>query len=135
VLSLKQQTAGRHVAPHGHIILILSTPVFALTPKCCVLIVLTNCIVFGLTRPGLKLKIPPLQTIKSWTTHKYITEYALEYSLVAGFKIVKQRVWLSSNFHVHVLKQDVFTLNYSFIPSHLTNCQCHFPFTSILKFW
>jgi hypothetical protein len=30
--SLKQQSAGRHVAPLGHIILIPSQPVFALTP-------------------------------------------------------------------------------------------------------
>ena len=30
--SLKQQSAARHVAPLGHIILILSQPVFALSP-------------------------------------------------------------------------------------------------------
>ena len=30
--SLKQQSADRHVAPLGHIILIPSQPVFALTP-------------------------------------------------------------------------------------------------------
>jgi hypothetical protein len=30
--SLKQQSAGRHLAPHGHIILIPSQPVFALSP-------------------------------------------------------------------------------------------------------
>ena len=30
--SLKQQTADRHVAPAGHIILIPSQPVFALSP-------------------------------------------------------------------------------------------------------
>ena len=30
--SLKQQSLGRHVAPLGHIILILSQPVFALSP-------------------------------------------------------------------------------------------------------
>jgi len=30
--SLKQQSAGRHAAPLGHIILILSLPVFVLTP-------------------------------------------------------------------------------------------------------
>jgi hypothetical protein len=35
--SLKQQSVGRHVAPLGHIILIPSQPVFALTPWCCVL--------------------------------------------------------------------------------------------------
>jgi len=30
--SLKQQSAGRHIAPLGHIILIPSQPVFALSP-------------------------------------------------------------------------------------------------------
>ena len=35
--SLKQQSANRHIAPLGHIILIPSQPVFALSPKCCVL--------------------------------------------------------------------------------------------------
>jgi len=35
--SLKQQSAGRHVAPLGHIIMIPSRPVFALSPLCCVL--------------------------------------------------------------------------------------------------
>jgi len=32
VRSLKQQSAGRHVFPLGHIILIPSQPVFALSP-------------------------------------------------------------------------------------------------------
>jgi hypothetical protein len=48
---------GRHVAPLGHIILILSQPVFALTPYCCVLsgeAANTNFIVFGLTRTRLE---------------------------------------------------------------------------------
>ena len=35
--SLKQQSMGRHVAPLGHIILIPSQPVFALSPSCLVL--------------------------------------------------------------------------------------------------
>ena len=35
--SLKQQSTGGHVAPLGHIILIPSQPVFALSPLCCVL--------------------------------------------------------------------------------------------------
>ena len=30
--TLKQQSAGRHIAPLGHIILIPSQPVYALTP-------------------------------------------------------------------------------------------------------
>jgi hypothetical protein len=36
-LSPKQQSAGRHVAPLGHIILIPSQPIFALSPYCCVI--------------------------------------------------------------------------------------------------
>ena len=54
---LQQQSAGRHVAPFAHIILIPSQPVFALSPNCCVLrgeATNTNFIVFGLTRPGLE---------------------------------------------------------------------------------
>jgi hypothetical protein len=35
--SLKQQSAGRYVAPLGHIILIPSRPVFDLSPDCCML--------------------------------------------------------------------------------------------------
>ena len=53
--SLKQQSADRHVAPLGHIILIPNHPVFALSPQCCVLsgeTTNTNLRVFGLTRPG-----------------------------------------------------------------------------------
>jgi len=36
-ISLKQQSADRHVAPLGHIFLIPRQPVFSLTPECCVL--------------------------------------------------------------------------------------------------
>ena len=52
-----QQSAGRHIAPLGHIILIPSQPVFALTPYCCVLneeAKNTNFIVFGLSQPRLE---------------------------------------------------------------------------------
>jgi hypothetical protein len=58
--SLKQQSAERHVALLGHIILIPSQPVFALSPQCCVLggeATNTNLIFFGLTRPGLERTI------------------------------------------------------------------------------
>ena len=53
----QQQSAARHVAPLGHITLIPSQPVFALSPYCCVFsgeATNTNCIVFGLTRPELE---------------------------------------------------------------------------------
>jgi len=45
--SLKQQFAGRHVAPLGHIILILNQPVFDLSTY-------INFIVIGLTRSELE---------------------------------------------------------------------------------
>jgi hypothetical protein len=57
----------------GHIILIPSQPVFALSPKWCVLsgeTTNTNCIVFGLTRPGLE---PTIYR----TRLKYVLELAL----------------------------------------------------------
>ena len=55
--SLKQESADRHVAPLGHIILIPNQPIFALSPQCCGLsgkVTNTNFISFGLTRPGLE---------------------------------------------------------------------------------
>jgi hypothetical protein len=58
--SLKQRSAGRHVAPRGHIILIPSQPVFALSPYCRVLsgeATNTNFLVFRLTRPVLESTI------------------------------------------------------------------------------
>jgi hypothetical protein len=54
--SLKEQSLGRHVTPLGHIILIPSQPVFALTPESCVLSgeANTHFIVFGMSRLGLE---------------------------------------------------------------------------------
>ena len=53
--SPKQQSAGRQVAPLGHIILIPSQPLFALSPKCaCGEATNANFIVFGLTGRGLE---------------------------------------------------------------------------------
>ena len=55
--SVKQQSAGRHVASFWHIILISIHLVYAFTLLCSVLseeIANTNFIFFGLTRPGLK---------------------------------------------------------------------------------
>jgi hypothetical protein len=55
--ALKQQSVDRHVAPLGHIILILSQLVFPLSPYCYMLsreATNTNIIVFGLTRSGLE---------------------------------------------------------------------------------
>ena len=57
VNSLKQQSADIHVALLGHIILIPSQPIFALSPQRCVLrreATNTNFIVFGSTRPRLE---------------------------------------------------------------------------------
>ena len=55
--ALFETNTGRHVAPLGHIILVPSQPVFALSPKSCVLsgeATNTNFIVFCLNRPGLE---------------------------------------------------------------------------------
>ena len=54
--ALKQQSATRLVAPLGHIILIPSQPVFALSLSCVLRgeATNTNFIVFGLTRPELE---------------------------------------------------------------------------------
>ena len=72
--SLKQQSAGRHVAPLGHIILIPSQPVFALSPYCCVLsgeATNTNFIIFGLTRPGLE---PTIYRTRGEHANHYATD-------------------------------------------------------------
>ena len=55
--SLKQLSVGRHVLPHGHIILILSQTVFDFTPECYMIsgeASTTNCIVFVFNLPGVK---------------------------------------------------------------------------------
>ena len=65
--SLKQQSADRHVAPLGHIILIPYQLVFALSPSCCIIIgeaTNTNFTVFGFTRSGLEPTI-----YRTWGEH------------------------------------------------------------------
>ena len=62
--SQKQQSMGRHVTPLGHIILISSQPVFALTPQYCMVskqAAYTNFIVFAMTLPRLKTTIYHIQ--------------------------------------------------------------------------
>ena len=71
---LKQQSAGRHVAPVGHIILIPSQPVFALSPWCCMLsgkATNFNFIVFGLTRPGIE---PTIYRTRGEHANHYATD-------------------------------------------------------------
>jgi hypothetical protein len=56
-LFTEQQFVGRYVAPLEDIILIPSQPIFAITPKNCMLCgeaANTNLIVFYLIRPGLE---------------------------------------------------------------------------------
>jgi hypothetical protein len=63
-ISLKQQSADRHVAPFGHVILIPSQPVFALSFYWCVLrrkTTHTNFIVLGLISSGLEHRSPTLE--------------------------------------------------------------------------
>ena len=74
--SMKQQSTDRHVTPLRHIILILSQPVFALTPQWCVLsreAGNTNFIVFGLTEPELKTTIYPLEASMLTITLLFLT--------------------------------------------------------------
>jgi hypothetical protein len=74
VSSLKQHSADRHVAPLGHIILIPSQPVFALSPECCVLsgeATNTNFIVFGLTTSGLE---PTFYRTQGGSANHYTTD-------------------------------------------------------------
>ena len=55
--SLKQRSAGRHIAPLRHTILIPNQPVFVLSPQCCVLsgeATNTSFIVFGVTGSGVE---------------------------------------------------------------------------------
>jgi hypothetical protein len=54
---MKQQSAGRHAAALGNIILIPNQPAFALTLQCCALITETtniNVIVFGSNLPEVR---------------------------------------------------------------------------------
>ena len=77
--SLKWQFADKHVAPLGHIILILRKPVFALCLYCCVLsgeATNTNLIVFGLTRQGLK---PTIYHTRGKQTNHYTIDEILWY--------------------------------------------------------
>ena len=82
--SLKQQPADRHVAPLGHIILIPSQPVFALSPQCCVLsgeATNANFIVFGFTRPGLEPTIYPFEAS------------TLTITLPTRLKVLSKKIW------------------------------------------
>jgi hypothetical protein len=70
---LKQQSLDRHVAPFRHIILIPSQPVFALSPKCCVVsgeAANINFIVFGLTWSGLEHTIYDTPDDNHYTTNE-----------------------------------------------------------------
>jgi hypothetical protein len=76
-ISLKQQSAGRHVAPLGQIILIPSQPVFAPIPYWCVLwgeATSTNFTVFGFTRPGLE---PTIYRTQGEHANHYATDAVL----------------------------------------------------------
>jgi hypothetical protein len=75
--SLRQQSAGRNVTPFGHIILIPSQPIFALSPLCCVLsgeATNTNVIVLGLTRLGLE---PTIYLTRGEDVNHYATDAVL----------------------------------------------------------
>ena len=108
--SLKQQSADRHVAPLGHIILIPSRPFFALFPQCCVLTreaKISICIVFGMTRPGLD---PTIYSTRGEHSNHYATD---------AVRIIRSCIDAAET-HIHVIKgtsrpfnfQDVFFWNF-----------------------
>ena len=80
---LKQHSADRHVTPLGHIILIPSQPVFALSSECCMLTreeTNTNFIVFGLTQSGLE---PTIYRTRFEHANHYTTD-AVNYCMQIG---------------------------------------------------
>jgi hypothetical protein len=96
--SLKQQSAGRHVAPLGHIILILSQPVFALSPYCCVLsgeATNTNFIVFGLIRLGLE---PMIYRTRGEHANHYPTDAVLMSSQSVDIQTCTSNLTKGDNF-------------------------------------
>ena len=81
--------AGRHVVPLGHIILIPSQPVFALTPKCCVIsgeAVNTNFIVIGLTWRGLGPTV--YRTRGKHTTDNHYKHTLCVHTLLEGYETI-----------------------------------------------
>jgi hypothetical protein len=84
--TLKQQSANRHVAPLGHIILIPNQPVFSLSPYCCALSgesITTNCIFFGFTRPGFE---PTIYCTPGEHTNNSATGTVMQYWNVIDLK-------------------------------------------------
>ena len=69
--SLKQQSAGRHIAPLGHIILIPRQPVFTLFSLMLCEATHTNFIFFGLTQPGIE---PTIYRTRGERTNHYATD-------------------------------------------------------------
>ena len=91
--SLKQQSTDRHVTPLGHSIQILSQPVFALSPECCMLsreATNTKFIVLGLTRSGLE---PMIYHTRVGHANHYITDavkIVMNYYIEKSLKISKE---------------------------------------------
>jgi hypothetical protein len=88
--SLEHQSAGRHVCLLGHIILILSQPVFALSTLFRVLsgeATNTNFIVFGLTRPGFE---PTIYLTRCECTNHYTTDTVLSIQYHSSWPLVWQ---------------------------------------------
>jgi hypothetical protein len=105
--SLKQQSTERH-APLWHIILILSQPVFALSPKCCMLsgeATNTNFIVFILTRSRLE---PTIYHTRGQHANHYTTDVVCWYThqpfnnIINGDKILLSRFFFLLNFCKHI---------------------------------
>ena len=79
---MKQQSASRYVAPHGHIILVPSKSVFDLTPYCCMIskeAINNKFSVIGLTRSLLEPTIYP-------TRGEYANDYTTD-AVRTGFNV------------------------------------------------
>ena len=88
-----------HVAPLGHIILILNQPVFALSPSCCVLsgeATNTNFIVFDLIRSGLEPTIYP-----TWGEHTNHYTTVWNYVLLDNISHFALYIIDTCNTHIH----------------------------------
>jgi hypothetical protein len=89
---MKQQSADRHVVPLGHIILIPSHSVFALSPLCWVLsgeATNANFIVFGLTWSGLDLTI--YRSRGEHANHYKTDQVSLMLNVMVERKIINKR--------------------------------------------
>ena len=123
---LKQQSAGRHAAPLRHIILILSQPVFVLTPQSCVLsrdAKNTNFNVLGRPHWGLKTwsTTPKASMLTStWQDNKVNTYLHKTYQtyIFSLFSISNINLKIFSLSTIHILNKPICTKCIPLIATH-----------------